>query len=82
MLGVGISAPGSDLQLFVVDGEHGENRTMTMESLEIMLELWTRGPRDFDGQYWKMRGVESDFDFLHYHLRPFQQPLRQSGSPG
>ena len=82
MLGVGISALGSDLQLFGVDGDAGENRTMTMESLEIMLELWNKGPRDFDGKYWRMRAVESEFDFLHYHLRPFQQPHPPIGIAG
>ena len=82
MLGVGISALGSDLQLFGVDGESGENRRMTMESLELMLELWTKGPRDFDGEFWKMRAVETDFDFLHYHLRPFQQPHPGLPMPG
>jgi alkanesulfonate monooxygenase SsuD/methylene tetrahydromethanopterin reductase-like flavin-dependent oxidoreductase (luciferase family) len=82
MLGVGISALGSDLQLFGVDAARGENRTMTIESLEMMLELWAKGPRDFDGATWKMRAVESEFDFLHYHLRPFQQPHPPIGIAG
>jgi len=82
MLGIGISALGSDLQLFGVDAERGENRTMTMESLEMMLALWTKGPCDFDGAYWKMRAVKTPFDFLHYHLRPFQQPHPPIGIAG
>jgi alkanesulfonate monooxygenase SsuD/methylene tetrahydromethanopterin reductase-like flavin-dependent oxidoreductase (luciferase family) len=82
MLGVGISALGSDLQLFGVDAEAGENRRMTMESLELMLALWTSGPRDFDGEHWRMRAVESEFDFLRYHLRPFQQPHPPIGIAG
>jgi len=82
MLGVGISALGSDLQLFGVDAAGGENRRMTAESLDMMLQLWTEGPRDFDGEHWKMREVRTDFDFLHYHLRPYQQPHPPIGIAG
>lgn len=39
MLGVGISAVGSDLQLFGVDADAGENRRMTLDSLDLMLQL-------------------------------------------
>ncbi len=82
MLGVGISAVGSDLQLFGVDAEAGENRRMTMESLDLMLQLWNDGPRDMDTEHWKMREVQTDFDFLHYHLRPYQKPHPPIGIAG
>jgi alkanesulfonate monooxygenase SsuD/methylene tetrahydromethanopterin reductase-like flavin-dependent oxidoreductase (luciferase family) len=80
MLGVGISALPGDLQLFGVDAEGGENRRMTFEALDIMLQLWNEGPRDMDGEHWKLRAVESEF--LSYHLRPYQRPHPPIGIAG
>ena len=82
MLGVGISSLPSDLKLFGVDAEAGENRRMTFESLDIMLQLWNDGARDVDGEHWKLGRVETQFDFLHYHLRPYQQPHPPIGIAG
>ena len=82
MLGVGISALPSDLQLFDVDAAGGQNRRMTMESLDIMLRLWTEGPQRFDGEFWNVRPPQTEFDFLHYHLRPFQKPHPPIGIAG
>lgn len=82
MLGVGISALPSDLQLFDVDAESGQNRRMTMESLEIMLRLWTEGPFHFDGEFWSVRPPRTEFEFLSYHLRPFQKPHPPIGIAG
>jgi alkanesulfonate monooxygenase SsuD/methylene tetrahydromethanopterin reductase-like flavin-dependent oxidoreductase (luciferase family) len=82
MLGVGISSLGSDLEIFAVDAEHGENRRMTLESLEMMLQLWTDGPKAFEGEFWKMGTVDVPFDFLHYHLRPLQRPHPPIGIAG
>jgi alkanesulfonate monooxygenase SsuD/methylene tetrahydromethanopterin reductase-like flavin-dependent oxidoreductase (luciferase family) len=82
MLGVGISALPSDLQIFGVDAAAGENRRMTMESLEIMLQLWNDDARDIQGEHWKLGAVKTDFDFLHYHLRPYQRPHPPIGIAG
>jgi alkanesulfonate monooxygenase SsuD/methylene tetrahydromethanopterin reductase-like flavin-dependent oxidoreductase (luciferase family) len=82
MLGVGISALPSDLQLFDVDAESGQNRRMTMESLEIMLRLWTEGAFDFDGEFWSVRKPRTEFEFLSHHLKPFQQPHTPIGIAG
>ena len=64
MLGVGISALPSDLALFNVDAATGQNRRMTLESLDIMLRLWTEGPIKYDGEFWSVRPPETAFDFL------------------
>ena len=82
MLGIGISALPSDLQLFHIDAEGGQNRRMTMESLEIMLKVWTEGHFSFDGEFWSVRPPETDFDFLHVHLKPYQQPHPPIGVAG
>jgi alkanesulfonate monooxygenase SsuD/methylene tetrahydromethanopterin reductase-like flavin-dependent oxidoreductase (luciferase family) len=82
MLGVGISALPSDLQLFHVDAASGQNRRMTMESLEIMLRLWTEGAFSYDGEFWSVRPPQTDFDFLRVHLQPYQKPHPPIGIAG
>ena len=69
MLGVGISALPSDLLLFDVDAASGQNRRTTLESLDIMLRLWTRGRFEYDGEFWNVRPPETQFDFLGVHLQ-------------
>lgn len=82
MLGVGIGALPSDQLLFGVDAASGENRRMTAEALEIMLQIWQGGPRDYRGEFWSMGSPETDFDFLGYHLEPFQKPHPPIGIAG
>ena len=40
MFGVGSSGLPSDWALFDVDGNNGEHRDMTRESLDIILKIW------------------------------------------
>lgn len=82
MLGVGISALPSDLLLFAMDAEGGENRRRTLESLEIMLALWEKGAVSYDGEFWRVRPPETPFPFLGVHLRPFQRPHPPIGIAG
>jgi len=82
MLGVGISALPTDLAMFGVDAAAGENRRMTAEALDIMLRIWEEGPSAYQGEYWSMGEPASDFDFLGYHIRPFQRPHPPIGVAG
>jgi alkanesulfonate monooxygenase SsuD/methylene tetrahydromethanopterin reductase-like flavin-dependent oxidoreductase (luciferase family) len=82
MFGVGISALPSDLALYGVDAAAGENRRMTLESLEIMLSLWTKGATSYDGRYWRVRPPETQFPFLRLHLTPYQKPHPPIGIAG
>jgi len=82
MLGVGISALPSDLKLFDMDAEGGENRRRTLESLEIMLRVWEGKPFEYEGEFWNVRPPGTDFDFLRLHLRPFQEPHPPIGIAG
>jgi alkanesulfonate monooxygenase SsuD/methylene tetrahydromethanopterin reductase-like flavin-dependent oxidoreductase (luciferase family) len=82
MLGVGISALPTDLQLYDVDAANGQNRRMTLEALEIMIRLWTEGAHHFDGEFWNVRPPETDFDFLRVHLTPYQKPHPPIGVAG
>jgi alkanesulfonate monooxygenase SsuD/methylene tetrahydromethanopterin reductase-like flavin-dependent oxidoreductase (luciferase family) len=82
MLGIGISGLPSDLHLYGLDPASGENRRMTLESLDIMLRLWRGEPFAFDGEFWKVRPPASAFDFLKLHLKPYQQPHPPIGIAG
>ena len=81
MLGIGISALPSDLALFNVDAATGQNRRMTLESLDIMLRLWTEGPIKYDGEFWSVRPPETQFDFLSRTSGRSRSRTRRSGSP-
>ena len=77
-LNFGVAASGlpSDWEMFGVDGMAGENREMTQESVEFILNLWSQEPGwTHDGKHWKgsvPHGMP-DMDLVH-HLRPLQQP--------
>ncbi|OLO39003.1 alkane 1-monooxygenase [Alkalihalophilus pseudofirmus] len=85
MLGVGSSGLPSDWTLFNVDGENGENRKMTSEALEIMLNLWDkeREPEAYRGQYWSYNTFEQMFGGLSkHHIYPYQEPHPPIGIAG
>jgi alkanesulfonate monooxygenase SsuD/methylene tetrahydromethanopterin reductase-like flavin-dependent oxidoreductase (luciferase family) len=73
-LGVGVSALPTDHQLFGIDAKNGQHRRMTFESLDIITSLWTDGPREFAGEFWKMGRPDDSFPTLGYHQRPYQRP--------
>ncbi|MGK0168610.1 MAG: alkanesulfonate monooxygenase SsuD [Gammaproteobacteria bacterium] len=84
-LNFGVAASGlpSDWAMFNVDGMSGENRDMTREALDIIMQLWTRDePFDFQGKYWKVSKPDTMFDTLRPHLKPFQDPHPPIGVAG
>ena len=72
------SAPAalpSDWALFDVDGNNGEHRDMTRESLDIILKIWANdGPFEYKGKYWNVSIPEPMYGTLEFFLRPYQQP--------
>ena len=41
--------------LFDVDGNNGEHREMTRESLDIILKIWENdGPFEYKGKFWNV----------------------------
>ncbi|MFN8526012.1 MAG: LLM class flavin-dependent oxidoreductase [Chloroflexota bacterium] len=81
----GIAASGlpSDWALFNVDGNAGEHREMTRESLDIILKLWTEDePFDYAGKFWKVSKTGVMYDTLRPHIKPFQQPHPPIGVAG
>ena len=72
--GVGVSALPSDHELFGLDPVPGVNRRMSFESLEIMTSLWTSGPTEIHGEFWKTGRPKESLPWLGYHLKPYQHP--------
>src|SRR5216684_8609650 len=75
MFGIGASGLPSDWQLFCVDGVKGENRDMTREALDVILNIWASdGGYQHTGKYWKVDVPKPMLRTLKHHLKPFQQP--------
>ena len=74
--GIGASGTPSDLHLFGIDGESGENRRMMWESLEAIIRLWTDPePYEWEGEFWTVNKPGPMFGGrLGFHLEPLQKP--------
>jgi alkanesulfonate monooxygenase SsuD/methylene tetrahydromethanopterin reductase-like flavin-dependent oxidoreductase (luciferase family) len=84
MLGIGSGGLPSDWKLFGVDGEAGENRKMTAESLDIILKLWTEeNTFTYEGKYWKANKIEPMAGgVLEFFIYPYQKPHPPIGIAG
>lgn len=85
-LNFGVAASGlpSDWEMFGVDGMAGENREMTQESIEFILNMWSQPPGwEHEGSHWK-GGVPNGIPevMLTHHLKPLQQPHPPIGVAG
>src|SRR5919199_4368718 len=70
--GVAASGLASDWAMFSVDGNSGQHREMTRESLEIILRLWgDEETFDYEGKYWHVTKPERMYDTLIPHIKPF-----------
>ena len=75
MFGIGASGLPTDWALFDVDGNAGQHRDMTRESLDIILKIWeNKGPFQYKGKYWNVEVTDPMFDMLHFFLTPYQKP--------
>ena len=81
--GVAASGLASDWAMFRVDGNSGEHREMTRESLDIILRLWSDEKEfEYDGKYWKVAKPPEQFGFLRPHIYPLQKPHPPIGVAG
>jgi alkanesulfonate monooxygenase SsuD/methylene tetrahydromethanopterin reductase-like flavin-dependent oxidoreductase (luciferase family) len=81
--GVAASGLASDWAMFNVDGNSGEHREMTRESLEIILRLWSDEETfDYEGKYWKVSKPPRMYETLIPHITPFQKPHPPIGVAG
>lgn len=84
-LNFGIAASGSptDWEMFGVDGAGGENREMTRESMEIIMNLWSQDPGwSYEGKFWKAAVPNEIPPLLKRHILPLQQPHPPVGVAG
>jgi alkanesulfonate monooxygenase SsuD/methylene tetrahydromethanopterin reductase-like flavin-dependent oxidoreductase (luciferase family) len=84
--GVGSGGFPGDFSLFEVDGKSGQQRDMTREVLDTVIELWN-DPKP--GVYasrtrpWRFRVPEPEDDIgLRLHLKPYQRPHPPIGVAG
>jgi len=83
MFGIGASGLPSDWQLFCVDGVKGENRDMTREALDMILNIWASdGGYQHTGKYWKVDVPQPMLRTLKHHIKPFQKPHPPIGIAG
>ena len=84
-LNFGVAASGlpSDWAMFNVDGNAGQHREMTRESLDIILKLWTEEePFEYKGQFWQVNKTDLMYETLRPHITPFQKPHPPIGVAG
>ena len=75
MFGIGSSGLPSDWALFDVDGNNGQHREMTRESLDIILKIWqAKEPMEYKGKFWNANVPDTMYDVLQPFLYPYQQP--------
>ena len=75
MFGIGSGGLPTDYELFDVDGDGGQHRDMTRESIDIILKIWeNQGPFQYKGKYWNVNIPEPRLGTLEYFLNPYQKP--------
>ncbi|MFQ5787429.1 MAG: LLM class flavin-dependent oxidoreductase [Thermodesulfobacteriota bacterium] len=74
--GVGSGTFIGDFQAFGVDPKTGEQRDLTNESLDFILNLWNNPkPGSYENKRWKFNVPEPQNDVgLGVHVRPYQKP--------
>ena len=82
--GVGSGAFPGDLEAFGFDPATGEQRTMTREAVDLVLQLWDDPkPGLYESKYWRFHVPEPvDEIGLRFHLKPYQKPHPPIGVAG
>jgi alkanesulfonate monooxygenase SsuD/methylene tetrahydromethanopterin reductase-like flavin-dependent oxidoreductase (luciferase family) len=82
--GVGSGGFGGDFKLFDVDDANFEQRGLTREILDAVLELWDEpkpGPREHRRWRYRVPDVEQDVG-VRLHMQPYQKPHPPIGVAG
>ena len=82
MFGIGSGGLLSDHELFNVDFDAGQQRAMTRESLDIILNVWKHieGPFKYEGDFWKVN-IPDPKDYEYANLRTFLTPYQKPHPP-
>ena len=82
--GVGSGGFPGDFEIFGFDPKSGEQRSMTRDAVELVLQLW-QDPRPglYEHKYWRFTIPQSDDEIgLRFHLKPYQNPHPPIGVAG
>lgn len=82
--GVGSGGFPGDFEVFGFDPKTGEQRGMTNEAIDLVLQLWD-DPRPglYDHKHWRFTIPERDDEIgLWYHMKPYQKPHPPIGVAG
>ena len=74
--GVGSGASPLDFEVFGVDAEAGEHRSLTRETIDAVLGIWNGLPPGvYENRFWRFRIPEARTDVgFRVHLKPYQKP--------
>lgn len=82
--GVGSGGFPGDFEVFGFDPKTGEQRGMTRDAVDLVLQLW-EDPRPglYEHEYWRFTVPEPESDIgLRFHLKPYQKPHPPIGVAG
>ena len=71
--GIGSGGSPSDLQMFGIDTEVGSPGERMREAIDLILQLWEKGPFEYHGKFFDM-GEPDPAPGVGFHMRPYQQP--------
>ena len=74
--GVGSGGFPGDFAVFGFDPKSGEQRGMTKDAIDLILQLWDDPkPGLYEHKYWRFTVPEPEDDIgLRFHLKPYQKP--------
>ncbi len=74
--GIGSGASPLDFEAFGVDVKENEHRSLTRETLDMVLKIWSGlKPGTYENKHWKFTMPEADEELGFYvHMKPYQQP--------
>ena len=82
--GVGSGGFPGDFDVFGFDPKTGEQRTMTRDALDLVLQLWADPkPGLYEHKYWRFRVPENIEEYGQgFHVKPYQLPHPPIGMAG
>ena len=82
--GVGSGGFPGDFEVFGFDPKTGEQRGMTQDAIDLVLQLWDDPrPGTYEHKYWKFTVPEPQDDIgLGFHIKPYQKPHPPIGVAG
>ena len=82
--GVGSGGFPGDFEVFGFDPKTGEQRGMTRDAIDTVIQLWTDPkPGLYEHKYWRFNVPEpDDYIGLGFHIKPYQKPHPPIGVAG